>query len=842
MLGSIASSAPAPSHSAVPTPDPATRLYRTGVWSLLILAAVLRIVLVFRGGQFTQLDEARYTVSRDAARIIVEGHTRQGLALVFEGGDHVGFKILSLIPALIEATLRSSPRIPACFFAAFSVASLALIGRIARTLVGSRAAEFWAVAAAATCGSLFYFSRHLLPYDTSLAFMLLALHLGLNPSGSRGRSLLAGFAAGCGFVIYYGYWTLGGIVLAMGVLAGCRTSASRSPRAMLTEVVTRAALGFSGLAGALALTVLLDRLFGTGHLISGAGQLAGSILVGDFRGLVAPWEYLWYCDRLLLALFAASTLYVLWIAPRQNRALRAPLKMPSHPQTPEPSVPAHPARFLSTPPFPVWTALAGLLAVQASFIIGADLLHTFAVHDRLIRQLTPFLCLTFGVAASLWLAGLGTRRKPWAWTLGTALALNAVWTLGVPLAQEFPTQFKERGDALLTRLDAQGNAPSSDRYYRYVQVLHYLFEPETLPVEPLRTLLASPHFYTYVPYLFEAKTPEDRAHRRSLDQRMRLVEMPVLPSERILGESYGSVSMQVRFAPGRIASVEPLLSLGPWSGGELFFVHTLSETQVRFGFFSTGYAVFEGDPVTIDRSSPHQITLFSSSLLPHTAASTPASLFPAALARDRAEPAVIVSLDGRRVLEHASLPKAILSQQVYAAVNAIQTYYALSDFSGRIDHVERLPGFPLFGTRHAWAVVPGGSAIELGIDLSGAAINRPEPLVCGGSPGAAVFVFVRRLDAHRARLGIEVWSTGAWESEPVTFKDGGIDRLRCEPGPQVALLWNGRAVLHAPVPAQVGFPALSVDIGYNRIGGSLVVSIFRGRIADWTFAPSSAVH
>jgi len=66
-------------------------------------------------GQFFTPDESRYLESRNAAALILQGHVRAGIAQPFATGDHPGFKLLSIAPALIEAKFGENSRIPVIF-------------------------------------------------------------------------------------------------------------------------------------------------------------------------------------------------------------------------------------------------------------------------------------------------------------------------------------------------------------------------------------------------------------------------------------------------------------------------------------------------------------------------------------------------------------------------------------------------------------------------------------------------------------------------------------------------------------------------------------------------------
>ena len=792
--------------------------------AVLAAAALLRGWLVLHGGQFTQLDEARYLVSREASALLAQGHLWQALAFTINGGDHVGFKVLALIPALIERHYALGVAGPALFFAGFSLLNIGLIGLIGWRLSGSRAVQFWATLAAAASGSLFYFSRHLLPYDVALCFMLLALYWGTATPLVWWRPLLAGLAAGFGFVTYYGYWTLGAIVLVAGVLATWR----RATRHSFWAAVARAALGVAGLVLAISLPILIDHFFGEGKMITRAAALSGTITVGDFRGHLAPWEYLWHADFLLVVFAAAGAVM---IAVRCLPALRG---------TSNPSL-IHGA----------WVVLLCALALQTSFLIFANGLHKFAIHDRLIRQLTPFLCLVTAFAVELFLGSRPKHRRAAALACTLLLIGNGIFSLATPLAQEFPRDFKKRGDDLLAKIE-KNERPSAESYLRYVNVLHYLFEPETLQTAPIETLLAAPHFYDYVPYLFEAKTPEDRDHRRSLDQRMRLVRMPVAAQHKIRGAGYGKVTLQARFAPGRHTFVEPLLSVGPRDWGEVFFAYFSDDNRVRLGFFSTGYGVFMTDPLPIEPGRTYEVTLYSTSMLPAPGTPIPPELNPEVLARGRAHPTMVIAVDGHRVLEHVIAPKPATSSQTYAAVNAILTDYTEAEFSGDIRDAVR-DGNPIPDYLHGTIIKSGIGKIELGLQAGEQRTGRPEPLLVAGTPGNALIVAIRLLPDGKAKIGLELWGYGAWESPPVEFPAGGNARLECTLGPLlpvaadaawsqhpelkssdwsnlISIRWAGQTVLSVPAPAALHLSGESATVGINPVGGSWAAPDFSGVI------------
>ncbi len=618
-------------------------------WAVLATAALLRVVLVFRGGQFSQLDENRYNDSRQAAEEIAQGHYCLGIALPLEYGDHVGFKVLGTIAALMErATGLDRDWIPGLFFGAFSVASIGLLGAIARRLSGSRETQFWAVLAASCSGSLFYFARHLLPYDASMCLMLLGLLLALDVQMRWRRHFLAGVLVGFGFVTYYGYWTLGGFILGMATVCG----GSGWRRSYWLGCILRAFLLAAGLVAALSVPILVNHILGTGHIIEGARRLSASITTGDFRGNIVPWEYLWYTDYLELPLtFTFALLGFLAIVACRATAVR------------------NPGRWRR----PESANFACLVGIYAMFIVTGTIMHKFAVHDRLIRQLLPFLMLGFAFGVQALVVATKERRSSRIWTGVLALALvgNAAFAFATPIAQEWPAAFKRRGDAILAK---RKDLVSPNSYFRYVNVLQFYFEPEVLKVRPIETLLKSPHFFQYRPYLYEAKTPVDRARRESVDSSMRLVKVPVLPNSVIRNDRYGTVTLRIRLPLGRLSYLEPLLSMGRIGDGDVFFIRYYSDSSIALGFFSTGEMIYEADRIDVDPGSVHEVGLLCGDLMPVGRGP----------AYDELRKKVIIKFDGRLVLDKTARAKDFPPELVYAGVSAIMEPYTAEDFSGEI--------------------------------------------------------------------------------------------------------------------------------------------------------------
>ena len=171
------------------------------------------MVIVVAGGQFYWPDEDRYRQSRAMVGILAPGEAKPAVSL-----DHFLFKAIGRAPAALESAYLEDARIPATFFALFSVVNILLLAGIARRL-GADAVESGLVAllfAAST--SFLYFTRHLLPYDVAMTFGLLAIRAGITPDMSWRTSLVCGAWASLCFLTYFGYWTFGGAACVIHVL------------------------------------------------------------------------------------------------------------------------------------------------------------------------------------------------------------------------------------------------------------------------------------------------------------------------------------------------------------------------------------------------------------------------------------------------------------------------------------------------------------------------------------------------------------------------------------------------------------------------------------------------
>jgi hypothetical protein len=145
--------------------------------------------------------------------------------------------------------------------------------------------------------------------------------------------------------------------------------------------------------------------------------------------------------------------------------------------------------------------------------------------------------------------------------------------------------------------------------------------------------------------------------------------------------------------------------------------------------------------------------------------------------------------------------------------------------------------------------------IRLKLKLPGTAERIPEPIIVCGYPGKASLVYIRLLRNARAKVGVEFWGLGAYESDefalpaanatialncslPALYPAEGSGRWEATPAARQALLRHEYSLAVDGVVRLKG----SVDydqpddspiyFGLNPVGGSLVSERFTGRILN----------
>jgi Dolichyl-phosphate-mannose-protein mannosyltransferase len=470
---------------------------------LIALASLLRVILVVQGGQLYWPDERLYTQVLD----IFDLHQNSWFDIVkalVSTQEHLGFALISAPLAAMQLSIGHALSrtdnglmlLPGLVLSQASVASIALVYAIARRAGRDRTEALVAATLMASTTTMFYYSRHLLPYDSSLAFGLLALWCGLGTS--RRDSLACGAAASAAFLTYNGYWLLVVVVLLLHVLDAKRTPLrSAAMRAMF------AALGFLIVPGAI---LVMELATGAPVLFAGMRRLAVTVTDGYApEGFSLQWAYLWHAEHALLLAWLGSALFVILGRAEWNPRRR------------------HTAALWVFAAVFIYLALGGTSAV----------LHIFVVMGRQARQAVPFLCLaTAAVALEL----LERRRWP-SWIVAVAvvaLVAQTAWNFRQPLQQRFPRDVIAEITTKYGPIDFENTIDGPPLTHEHVESRWVLLNAQHLynpraprpPLPPsIIEVMRFRHPQQFLPYQYEGLRPTERQVLRSTDISMRLIDV-----------------------------------------------------------------------------------------------------------------------------------------------------------------------------------------------------------------------------------------------------------------------------------------------------------------------------
>ena len=454
---------------------PVTRI-RGLVWGILLLSLFLRLFLVSRGGQFYWPDEnLRYVGAHQAVQFAFSEQFAAALRYLFGAADHIGFKMMLVLPVALEHVAGQNPKIPAMFLSLFAVMNLWLLRHIALRAGASEREALLAVFLASVSTTLLFYSRHLLPYDPAMTFGLLTLLAALKQPVRAWDSLLCGILGSVTFLTYNGYWILGAFVLLLHVLYKASS---------LKNVVFRSVFSAAGLFFPIGLLLSLSSLL-EADLLGSFLKFSKTVTQGDFNeGWLLPLKYFWHTEHFLLALWGGAILFFIFHVFSGKREERAIL----------------------------W--FLGLVFIYGILVIFSVGLEKFVVYGRLSRQLLPFFCLLGAYALEQFHEShVGAAKVVMA--ICFLAVLQAAFNFSQPLTQVFPREFLSR---------ARSIAPLDSGEYRLVYTEHIYPAPKKLALPAHTVLLRKRHPLQYLPYQYEGYSREQRGLLRETDISMRVIQ------------------------------------------------------------------------------------------------------------------------------------------------------------------------------------------------------------------------------------------------------------------------------------------------------------------------------
>jgi MFS family permease len=334
---------------------------------LLAVSWAIRVALCIGGGQLYWSDEHRYSHTYRVLRHLASLHPGRALDALFGMPIHIGFVVMALPAAAVHAAavrLSGGPMtwshfvdtmwIPAAVLSLYSVLNIWLVGRLADRVGAGEGEAFLAMFLMACCNSMFYWSRHLMPYDASLTLCLMGLWIGLTPYPTWWTPVWCGCVLGCGFLTHYGSWPMVGACAlghAMYEDRDFMTASRKLASIALGAAIPVGILTWASMArGIDPFPVLVLRFF--------VGQHGD--MFGDYsEAWSLPWAYLWNAETGMLVALVIGTLTGTLILTDSRRKWLWP-----------------------------WMAFG----VYALIVMGAAA-HVGCAFGRQARTMVPFLCL-----------------------------------------------------------------------------------------------------------------------------------------------------------------------------------------------------------------------------------------------------------------------------------------------------------------------------------------------------------------------------------------------------------------------------------------------------------------
>jgi hypothetical protein len=476
---------------------PAVRpTWRQWDWILIALLTVslgLRGMLIKHGGAGFWADETRYDVSVGAVSALRDGRPEAATEAIFSKADHLGFKVAMMLPAWGQAVWGWSNGVVAFLGSGlFSTLNIAWVYALARRTGASVAEARWSALVMASSASMFYWSRHLVPYDMALFWGLACLFVGLNPAGRWWHSLIAGMFGFLAFVTYNGAWLFVAFALVAHVLRGWPS---------WKNLVARACFGLLGLAGSIGLLAAWTDHVGM-NLFAAYANFAGTIDQGDYdEGYKVLLGYLWEAEHGLMVIWGFSVgIFLVLLGRKRESELGRPA---------------------------LW--LSGVVVIGAALVLFSDGFRLFVVYGRTARLMVPLLALLGGWSLAR-LAAASWARRWLAPVLVAILVAVAAVNFLPPLRQVFPVGpagFYEMGSAL--RKTYLRNVSDEAEWRRLNDKFKFLYTgfiwpvPEQYHLPAHEVLLRRPHPLAYEPYLYEGFNREQRQAMHATDISMCLV-------------------------------------------------------------------------------------------------------------------------------------------------------------------------------------------------------------------------------------------------------------------------------------------------------------------------------
>ena len=314
----------------------------------------------------------------------------------------------------------------------------------------------------------------------------------------------------------------------------------------------------------------------------------------------------------------------------------------------------------------------------------------------------------------------------------------------------------------------------------------------------------------------------------------RVFNLPVAAFERLSGERYGKIEMNVQFPDRPSGSLEPLVVTGVGYETDYFFAFYRSDKMVQIGFENSGDSMLLSQQIHYDPKRVYHLGFLSGSVLPPEGHPIYADW------NENEVHALLnwvrIDLDGKPIINqerqsHEGAPELLQIGQ------DIRSWNFGRHFTGTITNVHRAE----LKKEHRSPETHGD--VDLDVTLPSEVVDGAQPLVIAGRPGQAELIGYRTVDSSHFVIAYEYWGAGEWESAPVEIPadrsahfrirlgsilmpnsdDPYYDRLKSH-----VIVWmNGKAILWRDSVGPLE-PSPKIEILANVIGSSGMRRSFQG--------------
>ena len=483
---------------------------------LFIIAYIFRIISSINGGQFFIVDELRYGAGHHFLSYISDLNIKGSLQYFLSIPAHTMFTLFAAFVELFRYffllfffdsnlqahTLNTNQigiEVSSCILSFFSILNAFLLYPIVRSAGGCSLQGFLATALLLLSTTNFYFSRHLLPYDLSITLSLLSLLFLLKSKMNRKTIYITGVLSGLSTLTYFGYWPLALTTWVCAILF----SPNKAKAFIFCTI--------GGLSPVILLQVLgylvdVNYLSGVLEFI----RATGTNQMGDQGvSLSAIIEFLWLTENLysiiLFFLFIITTCFCKFSDYRKLNF-----------------------RTLG---------IIYFVIILGVFIICTEILGSFVLYGRTIKQIIPYICLVSSFSLCILTRSLYTKKSfSVLLTLGFIVLYISLYNHSKVLAIVYPKNFKDTA-ALITN-DFQETAsfignnvqklerPDNEKKFSLVNAQYLvppIIEVKDIPLGEIILEEKHPYFY-FKPYQFLHYNSTERSLIDSHELSMKLIK------------------------------------------------------------------------------------------------------------------------------------------------------------------------------------------------------------------------------------------------------------------------------------------------------------------------------